>query len=61
MSGVQEAMKPAGAFSTAQLLGSKYYSAGEKDVLRAMLVPGMTYSHEQVATMMHAFKNKEAK
>jgi hypothetical protein len=58
---LQEAHKPAAAFTMEQLLVSKSYTAGDKDLLRAMLVPGMTYSHDQIATMMNEYKNKEAR
>jgi hypothetical protein len=56
----REAQKPA-LFTIEQLLVAKRYSACDKDLLRAMLVPGMTYSHDQIATMMNDYKNKEAR
>jgi hypothetical protein len=57
---LQEAQKPA-AFTMEQLLASKHYTAGDKDLLHAMLLPGMTYSHDQIAKMMNDYKNKEAR
>ena len=58
MTGEQENVRPAGAFTKAQLLASSRYTAAEKDMLHAMLAPDMTYSHHQIATMMNDFMNK---
>jgi len=61
MTGAQENVRLAGVFTKAQLLASSRYTAMEKDMLHAMLAPDKTYSHNQIATMMNDFMNREAR
>lgn len=53
--------EPEADFSKQQFLNSKNFTAGQKDILNALLEEGKTYTHSQVNEAVKKFLDKEAK